>query len=114
MADEAVADAVLVVVLYGIKREETRWSSYSLRMEKLLGLRLDPTLRVMGSPRVGLFCQLREGDVILRVDGVPVSSQRDLEQTLRTVSKGQFLMFTARRGNKARLAKVVTLSFVGS
>ncbi len=35
LADEAVADAVLVVVVHGIKRQEKRWSSYSMRLDYL-------------------------------------------------------------------------------
>lgn len=81
------------------------------RCEKLLGLRLDPRLKVLGAPRIGMLCQIREGDLLLRVEGQPLASKVELEQALRTVDMGQFLVFTVLRGGQQKLAKVVTLSF---
>jgi len=81
------------------------------RFDKLLGLRLDPSLTVRGAPRVGMFCQVDEGDRILRLEGQPISRQEDLEDMLRAVEMGQFLLFTVQRGGKSRLAKVITLAF---
>jgi len=81
------------------------------RCEKLLNLRLDAQLKVLGSPRVGFFCQAKEGDRLLRVDGIPVSTLAELEQAVRTLDMGQFVFFTVLRGGQPKLAKIVTLSF---
>lgn len=81
------------------------------RFDKLLGLRVDPGLTVRGAPRVGMFCQVTEGDRVLRLEGQPVRRVEDLEDMLRTVDMGQFLLFTVQRGGQPRLAKVITLAF---
>lgn len=56
LADEAVVDALLVVVVHGVKRQEKRWSSFSLRMDYLwadyssllyTAAIIDPTGRVL-------------------------------------------------------------------
>lgn len=71
LADEAVADAVLVVVFHGIKRQEKRWSSYSLRMEYLMAdyssilytaAIVDPTGRVLWQ------LNMPPEEVLLRLD----------------------------------------------
>ncbi len=81
------------------------------RFEKLFALRVERDMRVKAAPRVGLLCQVTEGDVILRVDGMPVRTPEQLEEVTRTLEMGQFTIFTVRRGDEHKLAKVVTLSF---
>lgn len=70
-ADEAVADAVLVVVVHGINRQEKRWSSHSLRMEYLsadyssllyTAAIVDPTGRVLWN------LHMPADEVMLRLD----------------------------------------------
>ena len=71
LADEAVADAVLVVVVHGIKRPEKRWGSYSLKMEYLTAdfssllytaSIIDPTGRVLWQ------LDMPADEVLLRLD----------------------------------------------
>ena len=71
LADEAVADAVLVVVVHGIKRQEKRWSSFSMRMEYLTAdyssllytaSIVDPTGRVLWQ------LDMEPDEVLLRLD----------------------------------------------
>jgi hypothetical protein len=71
LADEAVADALLVVVVHGIKRQEKRWSSFSLQMDYLRGdyssllytaAVVDPTGRVLWQ------FDMEPGEVLLPLD----------------------------------------------
>jgi hypothetical protein len=71
LSDEAVVDALLVVIVHGITRQEKRWSSYSLQMEYLwddynsllyTAAIVDPTGRVLWQ------LDMPTGDVLLRLD----------------------------------------------
>lgn len=71
LADEAVADAVMVVVVHGVKRQEKRWSAYSMRMEYLTAdyssllytaSIVDPTGRVLWQ------LDMPPDEVLLRLD----------------------------------------------
>ena len=71
LADEAVADAILVAVVHGIKRQEKRWGSHSLRMEYLktdyssllyTAAIVDPTGRVLWQ------LNMPADEVMLRLD----------------------------------------------
>ncbi len=84
-------------------------ADFGQRCERLLGLRFDEDGTVRNAPRVAMFCQLDDGDRVLRVEGRPVAGLRELEEMLRVVPSGQFLLFTALRDGHPRLAKVITL-----
>jgi hypothetical protein len=71
LTDEAVVDAVLVVVVHGIERQEKRWSSYSLRMDYLwadyssllyTAAVVDPTGRILWR------LEMAPGEVMLPLD----------------------------------------------
>ncbi len=71
LADEAVADAILVVVVHGIKRQEKRWSSYSLQMEYLWGdfsSLLYTAAVVAPTGRVLWQLDMEPGEVLLSLD----------------------------------------------
>ena len=71
LGEEAVVDALLVVVVHGIKRQEKRWSSYSLQMEYLwdnYSSLLYTAAIVDLTGRVLWQCDMPTGEVMLRLD----------------------------------------------
>jgi hypothetical protein len=71
LSDESVVDAILVVVIHGVKRQEKRWSSYSLKIEYLrdnyssllyTAAIVDPAGRVLWQ------LDMPAGDVMLHLD----------------------------------------------
>jgi hypothetical protein len=91
--------------------EKLPQGEFRRRLEKLLNLRIDASMKLLGSPRVGMFCQLKEGDRLLRIDGVPVADSIELEQAIRTLDMGQFVLATVLRSGQPKVVKVVTLAF---